>query len=88
MYQSYSYNVPLNSRNMYQQNRNDDRIFGGFAVPFLLGGLAGSAWSSRPNSFYATPVFYTNPWNNPWNNQWNNPWNNPWNNTWNNNFYY
>lgn len=73
MYQSYNYNIPINSRNMY---RNGDRIFGGgFAVPFILGGIAGSVWNNRPNNFYPVPypIFFNS---------------NPWNNTWNNTFYY
>ena len=42
-------------RNLYQPMNNDDR-FGGFFVPFLLGGLTGSAqyppYGPRPYPYY------------------------------------
>ena len=43
-------------RNLYQPMNNDDR-FGGFFVPFLLGGLTGSAAVavSRPRPVYVNP---------------------------------
>ena len=39
---------------MYNYYRNDERFVGGFFVPFLLGGLAGSAivGVSRPRPVY------------------------------------
>ncbi len=39
---------------MYNYYQNDDRFVGGFFVPFLLGGLAGSAivGVSRPRPVY------------------------------------
>lgn len=51
----YNYIVPYNRRNMY---RNDNRFFGGFAVPFILGGITGSLLT-RPNySYYPTYSTY------------------------------
>lgn len=50
MYSSF-YNMPRNTRFMYPRrnfNRRDDRFLGGFAVPFLLGGIAGASFSNRP----------------------------------------
>lgn len=53
----YNYIVPYNQRNMY---RNNNRIFGGFAVPFILGGITGSLLA-RPNYYYpgyTYPYYY------------------------------
>lgn len=54
MYTNYPYHNP----NMY-----NDRFIGGFAVPFLLGGLGGAALVglSRPRPVYYTPAPYPTP---------------------------
>lgn len=59
MYRSYS--------PMYVNQLNNDR-YGGFFVPFLLGGLAGSAvvGVSRPRPVYVTPGPYPRPYNYPY----------------------
>ncbi len=48
--------------NTFKQNPNyyDDRFIGGFAVPFLLGGLGGAAivGLSRPRPVYYNPAPY------------------------------
>ncbi|NLA33569.1 MAG: hypothetical protein GX861_01730 [Tenericutes bacterium] len=49
----YNYIVPYNRGNMH---RNNNRVFGGFAVPFLLGGITGSLLT-RPNYYYY-PNYY------------------------------
>ncbi len=51
----------------YSFYQNDDRFAGGFFVPFLLGGLAGSAivGVSRPRPVYVNPgypSYYYNPY--------------------------
>ncbi len=55
----YNYNIPRYRRNMYQNrpfNRHDDRFFtGGFAVPFLLGGITGSLLTPRRPYYYGVP---------------------------------
>lgn len=53
------YNMAYNRRNMYGNfgRRNNNFFGGGFLVPFVLGGIAGSAFS-RPN-FYQ-PYYYNN----------------------------
>lgn len=79
MYSSF-YNMPRNNRFMYRNRnsfgfprRNDDRLFGGFAVPFLLGGITGAALSNQPffgpyptnyyyNNFYPYPYPYYYPY--------------------------
>ena len=45
---------------MYYNTLGRDNRFGGFFVPFLLGGLAGSAvvGVSRPRPVYVTPPIY------------------------------
>jgi hypothetical protein len=45
----------------YTQTVNDDRIVGGFAAPFLLGGLTGAALAPafyRPYPYYAPYPYY------------------------------
>ena len=46
------------------KNSNDERFVGGFFVPFLLGGLAGSAavGLSRPRPVYVQPNYYPRPY--------------------------
>ena len=54
----YVRNIP--NRNSFGLRRNNDRFFGGFAVPFLLGGITGGLLA-RPNnygSFQPYPVPY------------------------------
>ena len=68
------YNIPQYGRNMQNYNRprpprppyqgNNDRFFGGFLGPFLLGGIAGGAvapyfWN-RPNYYPPYPPYPTN----------------------------
>ena len=57
----YNNNIPHNYGNMQRPNRpnynnnNGDRIFGGFAIPFVLGGITGGLIANnRPNY----PVYY------------------------------
>lgn len=69
------YNMPRNPRFMYPRRnsfgfRPINRFDGGFAVPFLLGGITGAALSNQPfftgypsnfyyNNFYPyNPYFY------------------------------
>lgn len=50
--------------NQYYSNyyRRNNRFGGGFAVPFILGGIAGSIWNNnRPIFFYPAPFFYQSP---------------------------
>lgn len=51
-------NYPYPNQNMY-----DNRFIGGFAVPFLLGGLGGAALVglSRPRPVYYNPAPYPYP---------------------------
>ena len=58
-----------NNNAYYPSRRNNDRLFfpGGFVVPFVLGGLAGSALS-RPNYGYYQPT----PWYQPYPTYYNN----------------
>ncbi len=54
---------PMN-RNGFSRN-NGDRFFGGgFAVPFILGGLAGSALANNNQNYY--PVYYPYPYPYPY----------------------
>ena len=55
----YNSNIPQNYGNMQQGNRpprpnNDNRFLGGFAVPFVLGGITGSLLTPR----YNYPIYY------------------------------
>lgn len=61
----YNNNISHNYGNTQRINRprpnnNDDRIFGGFAVPFVLGGITGGLIAnSRPNyPYYYQPYPY------------------------------
>lgn len=47
---NYGINMPRNNFG-FRNNRNDRLFGGGFAVPFLLGGITGGLLS-RPNNFY------------------------------------
>lgn len=42
--------------------RGNDRFAGGFVVPFVLGGIAGSLWNNKPNYYYPYPVPYPYPY--------------------------
>lgn len=50
-----NYNIPQYNPNMQRNSyynsysSNDDRFFGGFAGPFILGGIAGSLLTPRNN---------------------------------------
>ena len=57
----YNNNIPQNYGNMQRPNNrprpnnNNDRFFGGFAVPFVLGGITGGLIANnRPNY----PIYY------------------------------
>jgi len=54
--------------NPYYNNQVSDNRFGGFFVPFLLGGLAGSAvvGVSRPRPVYVTPAPMPRPYYYPY----------------------
>lgn len=66
--QSYqSLNYPYN-----YQNNNDERLVGGFAFPFLLGGVTGAAiapafwnngygYNNRPGYYYPPAPYYPYP---------------------------
>lgn len=63
MYPNYripNYNLNMRRNNYGFRNNNGDRFVGGFAVPFLLGGITGGLLA-RPNNFYGGfqqyPVF-------------------------------
>lgn len=48
--------------NMINQN-NDERFFGGFLGPFLLGGITGGLVAplfNNNNGYYMQPPYYTN----------------------------
>lgn len=51
------YNYPQNTGYNYPQNYNDNRLIGGFAFPFLLGGVTGAA---------IAPAFWRPPYNRPY----------------------
>lgn len=77
MYSNYQ-NMPMNYRPNMQPPRprpnpnydNDDRLIGGFAFPFLLGGVTGAALAPnfwRPNYGYRPyPVPYYPPYYGPY----------------------
>lgn len=65
MYNNYQmpYNRPFNNNynNMNYNKQNDDRLIGGFAFPFLLGGVTGAAiapafWNNGYG--YNRPYYY------------------------------
>ena len=71
MYNNYSYlNMPYPMPYQKGFNKNnvqptDDRLVGGFAFPFLLGGVTGAAIApafyggyNRPNNNYYYPPYY------------------------------
>ena len=60
---NYGINIPRNNFSL-NQNRNDRLFGGGFAVPFLLGGITGGLLS-RPNNYgspYPIPAPYPVPY--------------------------
>lgn len=76
---NYSYTNPQNmsGRETYvKQNSNDERIVGGFAFPFLLGGVTGAAlapafWNNgygynRPMYYPYAPYPYLYPYYRRW----------------------
>ena len=72
MYSNYQ-NMPMNYRpNMQRPNPNfpnDDRFIGGFAFPFLLGGVTGAALAPnfwRPNYRPYPPYPYYPPYYGPY----------------------
>lgn len=63
---NFGQNMPFN-----YSNNNDDRLVGGFAFPFLLGGVTGAALApafyggyNRPyyNNYYYPPYYYNRPY--------------------------
>ncbi len=56
------YNRTYNNGYYYNPNQTgDDRFGGGFVVPFVLGGLAGSLWNNNNNNqnyYYPYPYPY------------------------------
>lgn len=55
MYPNYQGNFRPRPNNFNQPPYNDDRLIGGFAFPFLLGGVTGAALAPafwRPNYGY------------------------------------
>ncbi len=55
------YNSQMFYRNNVPINQNDDRFIGGFAFPFLLGGVTGAALAPafyRPNYPYYYRPYY------------------------------
>ena len=63
-YNNYQY---LNTNNNYNPY-NNDRFFGAFAVPFLLGGLGGAAvvGLSRPRPVYVNQPYPYGPYTYPY----------------------
>lgn len=66
MYNTY-YRQPnemMNQNMMYQNNQNDERFFGGFLGPFLLGGITGGLvapfFNNSNQSYYQQPPYYSN----------------------------
>lgn len=59
MYKNYTpSNYPMNT------NPNDERLIGGFAFPFLLGGVTGAALApafNRPVYYAPAPYYYPYP---------------------------
>ncbi len=72
-YYPYSNMMYQNDDNIQYINGNDDRIIGGFAFPFLLGGVTGAALAPafyRPYPYYGGyypqygpyPYYYRRRW--------------------------
>ena len=69
---NYNYTPNMYNSSMYRPNRpnnlnrpNDDRLIGGFAFPFLLGGVTGAALAPAfwgPGYGYNRPVYYYPPY--------------------------
>ncbi len=62
----YNNNIPQNHYKMQRPNNhypNDNRMFGSFAVPFVLGGITGSLLTPR---YYNYPMYYGYPYNYPY----------------------
>jgi len=47
-----NYNMNIRRQGFGIGRRNDRFFGGGFAVPFLLGGITGGLLANRPNNFY------------------------------------
>lgn len=66
--------IPMNSKNfnygmanqdmLYNPSNQDERFFGGFLGPFLLGGITGGLvapyFNNSNNGYYNQPPYYTN----------------------------
>ena len=60
---NYGFNYPINTGINYQQKQNmnqDERFVGGFAFPFLLGGVTGAAIAPAFFGGYNRPPYYNN----------------------------
>ena len=60
-YQPYNHMMYQTNDTMQYSNKNGDRFVGGFAFPFLLGGVTGAAlapafWRPRP-AYYPGPYY-------------------------------
>ena len=59
-------NMQMNRQNSFNnkvRHNNDERFFGGFAVPFVLGGITGGLIANnRPNYPIYTPYPYYQPY--------------------------
>ncbi len=68
MYNSIDYqnriNMPMNNQNTLYSNSQDERFFGGFLGPFILGGITGGLvapyFNNNNNYGYNQPPYYTN----------------------------
>ena len=64
-------NVPNYQNKQISNNPNDDRLIGGFAFPFLLGGVTGAAiapafWRPSPYGRPYYPPYYYGPYYGPY----------------------
>lgn len=66
MYNSIDYqnrlNMPMNNQDTLYSNSQDERFFGGFLGPFILGGITGGLVAPYFNNNYGynQPPYYTN----------------------------
>lgn len=67
MYNTIDYqnriNMPINNQDTLYSNSQDERFFGGFLGPFILGGITGglvAPYFNNNNYGYNQPPYYTN----------------------------